>query len=51
MKTNCINCVWADDKARKGKLVCRRFPPTPTPEGDYFPIVNPDGWCGEGKKK
>jgi hypothetical protein len=42
----CSGCVFAQRFGDGSHIKCRRFPPK-----DGFPTVNPDGWCGEFRKK
>lgn len=37
----CGNCAAFDGG------FCKRYPPTPTETGDYWPFVNDEDWCLE----
>lgn len=50
----CKTCAHACDEKVPGALVCRRNPPAIAQQDvtkSYFPMVKPDGWCGEHKAK
>lgn len=48
MSERCITCRFYDTSG-EWRPVCRRFPPTPNPDGnpDWWPQVLESDWCGE----
>jgi hypothetical protein len=43
----CENCRFFLPVPKSVGGKCRRYPPIPNPDGDDFPWVAADEWCGE----
>lgn len=49
---DCRHWLRWSDKGAPPIGTCKRFPPTPFPDGGQaVPHVSPDDWCGEFKPK
>ena len=50
-QARCETCRFWFGVVGNHKRECRRYPPHPTAENDYWPYTHKDTWCGEHKEK